>query len=219
PVDLALLERELRGFLREIVDGDFMRARVPPESRRLADIAVSGNGEPTSAPGCLDAVVLVERVLRELSLEKSLKMRLITNGSLTRRPEVQKALARIGALDGEVWFKVDRGDEEGILRVNGARVSMRRVRESLLACATLAPTWVQTCHFAFDGEAPDEREMAAYLEFIESVREKIKGVLLYGIARPSMQTEAKRLSQVPLGELRRFSQRIASLGTCVISNP
>jgi wyosine [tRNA(Phe)-imidazoG37] synthetase (radical SAM superfamily) len=219
PVDLPLLENELRFFLREITLGDFMRARVPPESRRLADIAFSGNGEPTSAPGFLDAVALLERILREFSLEKSLKTRLITNGSLIHRPEVQKALARIGAIDGEVWFKVDRGSEDGILRINGAKVSVRRMRESLLTCADLAPTWVQTCYFALDEKEPDDGEKAAYLEFIESAREKIKGVHLYGVARPSMQAEAKNLSKVPLEEFQRFSQRIASLGIYVISNP
>jgi wyosine [tRNA(Phe)-imidazoG37] synthetase (radical SAM superfamily) len=219
PVYLPRLERELRFFLHETATGDFMRERVPSESRKLVDVAFSGNGEPTSAPGFLDAVVLLEGILCELSLEKSLKMRLITNGSLTRRPEVQKALARIGARDGEVWFKLDRGSAEGILRVNGARVSMQSVRESLCVCADLAPTWIQTCYFSFDGKCPGASEEAAYLEFIASVRKKIKGVLLYGIARPSMQADKKKLSQAPLEEFRRFSQQIASLGAYIISNP
>ena len=47
-VDLVLLEKELDGFLHELQHGDFMQ-RVPVEARRINDIAISGNGEPTSA--------------------------------------------------------------------------------------------------------------------------------------------------------------------------
>ncbi len=49
PVDLGKLERELSGFLQDVLHGDFLAARVPVEARRLNDIAISGNGEPTSA--------------------------------------------------------------------------------------------------------------------------------------------------------------------------
>src|SRR5512143_3160479 len=49
PIDLDLLGRELRGFLREALTGDFMCRRVPEDARHLVDIAISGNGEPTSA--------------------------------------------------------------------------------------------------------------------------------------------------------------------------
>ena len=55
PVRLELLESELRTFLREITEGDFMLREVPAEARRLVDVAFSGNGEPTSASG-FDAI-------------------------------------------------------------------------------------------------------------------------------------------------------------------
>ena len=48
-IDLAQLEAELRAMLDDILHGDFMRSRVPEGARRLNDIALSGNGEPTSA--------------------------------------------------------------------------------------------------------------------------------------------------------------------------
>src|SRR5664279_4379653 len=48
-LDLALLETELRTLLTAIVHGDFMQTQVPEGARRLNDIALSGNGEPTSS--------------------------------------------------------------------------------------------------------------------------------------------------------------------------
>ena len=48
-IDLLQLEAELRTLLTDILHGDFMQTRVPVEVRRLNDIALSGNGEPTTA--------------------------------------------------------------------------------------------------------------------------------------------------------------------------
>ena len=49
-IDLAQLEAELRALLGDILHGDFMQTRVPEGAQRLNVIALSVNGEPTSAP-------------------------------------------------------------------------------------------------------------------------------------------------------------------------
>jgi len=219
PVDLQQMAGELRAFLHDATIGDFLLQHAPPEARRLMDVAFSGNGEPTSAPEFSEAVVLVEEVLREFQLQETLKLRLITNGSLLHRAGVRRGIARIGALDGEIWFKVDRATKEGIAVVNSIELAPERIKAALLACAELAPTWVQTCYFAIDGQEATENEQAAYLQLIASVGEKIKGVHLYGLARPSLQPDAQRLSNLPQAKLLRFAQRISALGVEVVANP
>lgn len=219
PVDLDRLESELRGFLHSVTEGDFLVKQVPPEARRLMDLAFSGNGEPTSAPEFADAIERVGRIMREFELPESVKLRLITNGSLLFRPVVQKGIAKIGALNGEVWFKLDQATEAGIERINGVRLTPEKVREYLLVCTELAPTWVQTCYFAMDGQETDEAGRAAYLDLIASVRGKIKGVHLYGLARPSLQAEASRLSNLETEDFLRFAQSISALGIEVVANP
>lgn len=218
-IDLDRLEAELRGFLHAATHGDFLERNAPPEARRLMDVAFSGNGEPTSAAEFDAAVERVERVLRDFGLLDSLKLRLITNGSLLHRPEVQRGIARIGAIDGEIWFKADRATDEAIARVNGIRLTPEKIEAALRRCADLAPTWVQTCYFAIDGQESSEAEQAAYLELIGAVRQKIKGVHLYGLARPSLQPDAQRLSNVAPENFRRFAERIAALGIEVVANP
>src|SRR5512143_10825 len=79
PIDVPRLESELRGLLTDIVRGDFMTREVPPEARRLNDIAFSGNGEPTSSPQLGEALEAVARVRAELAPDVSTV--LITNGS------------------------------------------------------------------------------------------------------------------------------------------
>ena len=92
---------------------------------------------------------------------ESVKLRLITNGSLMHRPVVRQGIAAIGALNGEIWFKLDRATAIGIERVNGIHTTPEKVRRSLLQCAELAPTWVQTCYFAIDGDEASEADRIA----------------------------------------------------------
>jgi wyosine [tRNA(Phe)-imidazoG37] synthetase (radical SAM superfamily) len=219
PVDLTQLESELRFFLGEATTGDFLVRNAPPESRQLVDVALSGNGEPTSAAEFYEAVLVIEKVLRDFALVERLKVRLITNGSLIHRRHVAQGIARIGAIDGEVWYKVDRASPEGVVAINRVRRAPARMLAALLKCADLAPTWVQTCYFAIDGSEPSAAEQAEYLDFIKSSRQKIKGVHLYGLARPSLQAGAERLSNLPEEAFRRFAAQISSLGVAVVANP
>lgn len=218
-IDLLQLENELRDFLREATSGDYLARNAPVESRRLVDVAFSGNGEPTTAREFPEAVEIAGCVLKEFGLLDSVRLRVITNGSLMHRPGVRHGIARVGALGGEIWFKIDRGTTEGISRVNGILTTPDKVRKAVSACSTLAPTWVQTCFFAIDGAPIDSREFDAYLELISSVSKQIRGVHLYGLARPSQQPDAKRLSALGAEELSSFAQRIAALGVRVIANP
>jgi wyosine [tRNA(Phe)-imidazoG37] synthetase (radical SAM superfamily) len=162
------LERELRGFVDTLLQGDFMRLHVPEGARQIVDIAFSGNGEPTSARVFPKAIELVGSVLRETGLDHTAKIRLITNGSLLGRRQVQEGLRRLGELGGEAWFKVDAGTTEGYRRINNVELSPESVVRNLRRCAKLCSTWVQTCIFALDGVNPTEEAVSAYLDVLRS---------------------------------------------------
>jgi wyosine [tRNA(Phe)-imidazoG37] synthetase (radical SAM superfamily) len=215
PVDLARLREELAGFLAEVLHGDFMTRRVPPPLRRLNDIALSGNGEPTSAREFGAVVDLIGEVRRDAGVPGSVKTVLITNGSLMGQARVQAAVAKLRALQGEVWFKVDRAPGPAMRAVNGSRLGRDRVLENLRACAERCPTWIQTCMFAIDGEPPAPGELDDYLGFLQAAGKAgigVEGVLLYSLARPSLQPEAARLAALPQGWLDGLAQRIRAIG-------
>ncbi len=215
PVDLALLEQELRGFLHELLHGDFMQRRVPEEVRRINDIALSGNGEPTTSEEFAQVIEIVGKLKQELALPADIKLVLITNGSLMHRENVQQGLRQMAQLNGEVWFKLDRASAAGMSRINDTRLSMNKVRENLSTAISLCPTWLQTCWFALDGEPPGKQDEDDYLNFLSGLlRDNIKpqGVLLYTLARPSMQAEAPRLAVLSAEQLEAFAARIRGLG-------
>jgi wyosine [tRNA(Phe)-imidazoG37] synthetase (radical SAM superfamily) len=213
--DLAQLEAELRAMLDDILHGDFMQTRVPEAARRLNDIALSGNGEPTSARAFPQVIELIGRVMADFDLVGKIKLVLITNGSLADRPRVRDGLAKMAALNGEVWFKFDSATAAGMRAVNQTRISPDKQFERLAGVARLCPTWLQTCVFALDGKPPSEAEQAAYLAAVARIRQQsipLQGVLLYGLARPSMQPQASRLSALPTEWLDAFAERIRAAG-------
>lgn len=221
-IDLNKLESELRSFLHELVDGDFMQKHVPPEVRKIHDIAISGNGEPTSAKEFEQVIELIGSILKDFNALKDLKLVLITNGSLIHRQSVQAGLKRMAQLNGEVWFKFDRALAEERLRTNNTRISLKKIHHHLQIATSLCPTWLQTCVFQINGKPPSEEETNAYLKFISTLKDEglpLKGVLLYGIARPSLQPEAPQLSQVNESWLIAHGEKIKALGLTVKLNP
>lgn len=220
-IDLIRLEKELYTFLREILYGSFMQEQVTPSARRIRDISLSGNGEPTSAKEFEQVIDLIGKVKYDFDSLKELKLVLITNGSLIDRSNVQAGLRRLAKLNGEVWFKLDSVTREGRQHINNTRMSSRRLRNNLQLAASLCPTWLQTCVFKTDGKPPTKIETSAYLEFIEKLLGEgvpLKGVLLYGLARPSMQPEAPRLTKVTQGWMESFGRKISALGLTVKLN-
>ncbi|WP_074745910.1 radical SAM protein [Nitrosospira multiformis] len=221
-IDLAKLEAELRALLHGIVYGDFMQRQVPAEARRLHDIALSGNGESTSAREFEQVIELLGRVKNDFDLPEALKLVLITNGSLIDRDSVQRGLSRMATLSGEVWFKLDSVTREGRQLINNTRMSLKKMRRNLQLSASLCPTWLQTCVFQIDGMPPSRNESEAYLRFIEEFLSEggvLEGVLLYGLARPSLQPEASRLTKIRQEWMEAFSEQIRRRGLAVKLNP
>ena len=220
PIDLNLLEQELRMFLAEVLHGDFMQRYVAEGDRHLQDIAFSGNGEPTSAKEFPQVLQIVEKVLREFGLldvgrDKPIKVRLISNGSLLDKPAVIESIRHLATCNGEVWFKLDAGTKAGIARINDVNLNPETHIARLRLCAQACPTFIQTCMFAMDDAPPTEADIEAYLSLIEQVKDVVQGVHLYGLARPSYQAEAPRLSRLTPECLEAVAQRMRQRGFVV----
>lgn len=214
-IDLHQLDRELRSMLESI--GARSTASRPSH---VEDVAFSGNGESTLSPMFRPAVVVVRDVLREMQMSESVKLRLITNGSRVMHPEVQIGLRSIAEEEGEVWFKVDGGSQKAISQINDVQLTPHSVSQRLAVCAGLAPTWVQTCVFSMDGAAPDERWLRDYLAILDAAGQaRLKGVLLYGLARASMQPEAGKLSRLSEDQMEVIASAIRRVGLTVRVSP
>ena len=212
PINMDRLALEFRHFLADVMRGDFyQREAVPRALQTIKDIAISGNGEPTMAREFPRVIDLIALVLREYGLLPAVKCVLISNGSMARRPAVKNGLARLARISGEVWFKIDSATAAGMARINGTRGAADSILQRLEITAGLCPTWIQTCVFAYDSRPPSRAECAAYIDLLRAAGDRgipLKGVMLYGVARPSCQPEAKHIARLPEAWLRRFAVRI-----------
>ncbi|MFZ9340756.1 MAG: radical SAM protein [Candidatus Methylopumilus sp.] len=211
PIELDVLEQELRFFLNEIIHGDYMEKNVSLEDRHLKDIAFSGNGEPTSANEFPEVISIVKKILSEFNLLHKIKIRLITNGSLMHQTSVIKSVGMLKEMNGEVWFKVDAATKESIKTINQVNLKPSQILERLKNSANVCPTFIQTCIFTIDGKGPSKKDIDAYVELINEVKSIIQGVHLYGLARPSLQPQAKNLGRIDEEILQNIAKELRSL--------
>ncbi len=221
-IELQQLKDELNGFLNDVIHGNFYdQYDVVEDLRTIKDIAISGNGESTSAADFDQVIELIAQSIRQFDLHDKIKLVLITNGSLAHKKVVQSGLSTMSKNNGEVWFKLDSATDTGLKTINNAGLSVDKVKENLKTMSALCPTWLQTCVFKLDGQSLSDNERGNYLQFLSWLKEegiKIKGVLLYGLARPSMQVEAPRLSAVSAEWMEEFANEIRQLDHLVKIN-
>ncbi len=214
-IDLARLEDELDAMLGAVIDGDFMAESVSEGARVLRDVAFSGDGESTTSPHFRGAVEVVGRVLARRA--PTLPVVLITNGSMVDRLSVRAALADLAAIHGEAWFKLDAATDEGIRRMNSVTTTARRHLARLATCASIVPTWVQTCVLERDG-VHEPREVDAYVAALAAmVRDGVplRGVRMYSLARPSHQPEAPSLAPATAAWMDTLAARLRDVGLTV----
>lgn len=221
-IDLDQLESELRQLLHEIADGSFQqRFDVKADMSSIRDIAISGNGESTTAREFGPVMECIGKVFLDFHLQKNARMVLITNGSLIHKQNIQAGLRRLHELDGEVWFKLDSVTNAGLQRINNAAISIDRLRENLVLSASLCSTRIQSCFFKYKNRPPDPADIQLYLEFIEELVQAgvcIKGIQLYGIERESRQPEAPDLMKIEDDWFTDLAQRLQGLDLTVEVN-
>lgn len=214
-MDFLLLEQELNFFLDFVLSGDFFdQFNVPQSQRVIKDIAISGNGEPTSLKDFAKAVALIGRIATEMKVLPRSHFVLISNGSLMHQRRVQEGLKIFHRFQGQIWFKLDSATDQGRQLINDSRQVNTKILENLRASSTLCETQLQTCMLRYPAYEA-EKERVAYFELlteIKRLRLNVKKVMLYTLARPSLQPEAGQLDKLDEEEMLRLADEIRSLG-------
>jgi wyosine [tRNA(Phe)-imidazoG37] synthetase (radical SAM superfamily) len=214
-INFHVLEEELRFFLDLVINGNFYECfSVEQDKRAIKDIAIAGNGEPTSLRGFAGAVQLIGSVANEFGVFPSSDYVLITNGSLLNKPRVQEGLQILKHFGGEVWFKLDSATAEGRRFINNTGQSIETAIQNLKISARLCPTKLQICLFSYDKQGLTFYERTAFLAVLKTVKAEtnVNVVMLYTIARPSLQPESVKLEPMVLATMTEFADEIRALG-------
>lgn len=189
-VDIEGFAAELAAALRWAANGTLLAvprfAALPPAQRRLADIGIAGDGEPTTYT---NFPALVERIVAEKRAAglADLPLVLITNASRFHTARTQAALACIVADGGEIWAKLDAGTDAQYRAINATKMPFARVLDNLRLAGRRFPLVIQSCFVRVLGAGPDAAEVAAYIERLRDLRAagaQITRVQVYTVSRP-----------------------------------
>ncbi len=214
-MDLILLRRELSYFLNEVLHGGFyQRFKVPKQQQVIKDIAISGNGEPTTLKNFAEAIQLIASIATKLGIFPQANFVLISNGSLMQRQEVQQGLKILNQYKGEVWFKLDSATSKGLFLINNTVLSPQTQYENLITAINLCKTKLQTCLVNYRNQGLLDVEKQAYLKLLKNlqIQTELKNIMLYSVARESFQPEAVDLEKMPLEIMENFADEIKAMG-------
>ena len=214
PVDIARLQTELDKTVELVTSGQIYEGPqfgdTPAELRRLNDIALSGDGEPTAYLNFEEAVTACVEVRRRRGLA-DVKLVLITNASLVHRERVRQALEILDANGGEIWAKLDAGSEEYYQLVARSAIPWQQILDNLRDMASVRPIVIQSLFMRIHGDSPKQSELDAYCDRLKEIRSggQIKLVQVHTIARKPAEAWVTALSN---GEVDAIAQRVRATG-------
>jgi wyosine [tRNA(Phe)-imidazoG37] synthetase (radical SAM superfamily) len=215
PVDIARLTEELDATIELVASGKLYEMPLfcdtPPDLRRLNDIALSGDGEPTAYVNFEDAVAACVDVRRRHGFS-DVKLVLITNASLVHRERVRQALKLLDVNGGEIWAKLDAGTDEYYQLVARSAIPWQQILDNLRDMAKVRSIVVQSLFMRIHDEPPRSSELDAYsarLTDILAAGGHIKLVQVHTIARKPSESWVSALSNE---EIDTIAQRIRRTG-------
>jgi len=209
-IDLDRLRRELDAVITQARSGrlfDSRFAAVPKPMRRLNDIALSGDAEPTTCPQFAEAVEVCAAARRENGLEE-LKLVLITNATMLHQARVRRGLEVMDRSNGEIWAKLDAGTPEFFQRIARSAVSFERILDNLRQIARARPIVIQSLFMRIEDQPPPDEEIAAYCQRLGEIVEdggQIKLVQVYTVSRPPAESF---VSPLTAPEVDALAQRV-----------
>lgn len=176
-VDLDAFRGELCRMLSDL--------KAQPHGLKVRDVTFAGNGEPM-AIGCLDRCIdLAAEALASLGFTKT-PVVVITNGTFLHRPWGQRALQSLAGVGGQVWIKLDAGDQEGMSRINSTRFPLAQLEENIIRAGSLLPVTLQTMFMKCWGQPPAPEDLDRYVACLKRLGAggaAINQVQVYTVAR------------------------------------
>ena len=222
-VDVERLAAELDSVVRLVTSGQIYQdpkfQHTPPTLRRLNDVALSGDGEPTTCRNFDQVVAACAEVRRRHHLD-NLKLVLLTNASMLHHDRVRRGLEILHATGGEIWAKLDAGTDQHYRLVARSAVPFQRILDNLQQAACVRPIVIQSLFMQIRGQPPPPAEQEAYcrrLSEIVAAGGRIKLVQLYTIARPPAESWVTPLSNEQLDAMAALVRRQTGLDVAKFS--
>lgn len=190
-VGMPKLLAELRTVLTGLTPGGTLWAEpefrsLPAEKQRVADIAFSGDGEPTTFKNFFEVVEGCVAIKEELGFQNANAV-LITNATGLDRPDVRRALKILDQHRGEIWAKLDAGTPEYFTLIDKTEFPFQKILDNIARTARERPVVIQSCFMRVSGAGPSREEISAFVARLNDIVAsggRISRVQVYTVARP-----------------------------------
>ena len=206
-VDVDRLAVELRAMVELVQSGQLFAhdrfCSAPQPLRRLNDIALSGDGEPTTCPDFEQAVTACAEVRRHYRLD-DLKLVLITNATMFHREGVRRGLALLDAHNGEIWAKLDAGTEAYYRQIDRSAIPFGRILSNLAEAARVRPIVIQSLFTRMRDVPPPLAEQEAFCQRLNDILAaggQLKLVQVHTVARRPAESWVAPLSNAEVDAL------------------
>jgi wyosine [tRNA(Phe)-imidazoG37] synthetase (radical SAM superfamily) len=229
-VEMGGLLDELRSALQLITSGAIFEMPkfrdIPPQLRRLNDIAFSGDGEPTTYKNFDEIIASCADVKRDFGLrisgcglptealqseirkpKSAIKMVLISNASMFHRPHVQRGLEILDRNNGEIWAKLEAGSDEYYHLIERTPIPFRQILDNITAAARVRPIVIQSLFMRVAGQPPSDAELEAFCDRLNEITAaggQLKLVQIYTIARRPAESYVSPLSDAEVDQIVRL---------------
>ena len=218
-VETGQLLDELDAMLELVTSGELYDTpdfrSTPQPSRRLNDIAFSGDGEPTTYRNFDELVDQCAALKRQHELDQ-VKMVLITNASMFHRPHVQRGLEILDRNQGEIWAKLEAGTEEYFQLVDRTPIRLAQVIENIRAAACIRPVVIQSLFMRVHGDPPPAAELIAFCDRLNEIQQaggRLQLVQIYTIARRTTESYVLPLENCEVDDIAELVRQRTGLLT------
>jgi wyosine [tRNA(Phe)-imidazoG37] synthetase (radical SAM superfamily) len=220
-VEIDALLEELQTALDFVLSGAIFETEkfknLPPDLRRLNDIAFSGDGEPTTYKNFDEIIEKCAAIKRtaEADLERkphssfvirhsSFKFILITNASMFHRPHVERGLAILDGNNGEIWAKLEAGTDAYYHLIERTPIPFRQILDNITAAARVRPLVIQSLFMRVNGEPPPREELEAFCDRLNEITTaggQLKLVQIYTVARRPAESYVLPLTDAEVDDI------------------
>lgn len=191
-VDPESFSQELFQILSDI--------KSDPHGPKVKDVTFAGNGEPM-AVRCLDRCIdLAAETLSALGFTDT-PVVVITNGTFVHHYRGRRALTRLAAAGGQVWIKLDAGDQACMSRTNGTEFPIERLEENIVDASRIQPVTIQSMFMKRWGQPPSTEVVDHYISCLKRLNARgaaIRNVQVYTVARQPRSSYITSLDAVTL---------------------
>ena len=184
-----------------------------PHGPEVKDVTFAGNGEPM-AVRCLDRCIdLAAEILFALGFTDT-PVVVITNGTFVHHSMGRRALNCLSAAGGQVWIKLDAGDQERMSRTNGTEFTIERLEENIVDASRILPVTIQSMFMKRWGQPPSTEAVDQYISCLKRLNASgaaIRTVQAYTVARQPRSSHITPLDAIALGGIASRIQVEAGL--------